>query len=64
MRTFCGIKKYVKLEYKGGVEVNYVNVGYDSTNHYAITSRKGYILIDVGMPGTMKKLVYSLRDKC
>ena len=43
------------------MEVNYVNVGYDSTNYYAITSRKGYILIEVGMPGTMKKLVYSLK---
>ncbi len=45
---------------QGGVEVNYVNVGYDATNYYAIATQKGYILIDVGMPGTTKKLVYSL----
>lgn len=40
--------------------MNCINVGYDSTNYYAIAAQKGYILIDVGMPGTMKKLTYSL----
>ena len=45
---------------QGGIEMNYVNVGYDSTNYYAIATQNGYILIDVGMPGTTKKLVYSL----
>ena len=41
--------------------MNYINVGYDSTNNYAISLGKKYILIDVGMPGTMKKLMYSLK---
>jgi glyoxylase-like metal-dependent hydrolase (beta-lactamase superfamily II) len=40
--------------------VDYVNVGYNSTNYYAIGSQNKYILIDVGMPGTMKKLIHSL----
>lgn len=40
--------------------MNYINVGYDSTNCFAISSQKKYLLIDVGMPSTMQKLIHSL----
>jgi len=33
--------------------MNLVNVGYGSTNYYAISLSKKYLLIDAGMPGTL-----------
>ncbi len=39
--------------------MNWINVGYDSANYYALASPEGYVLIDAGLPGTMKKLMHS-----
>jgi len=43
--------------------VNIVNVGYDSTNYYVIGSGKTRLLVDVGWPGTMGKLLAMLKRK-
>ncbi|GAB2551676.1 MBL fold metallo-hydrolase [Gracilibacillus alcaliphilus] len=32
--------------------MNVVNIGYGSTNYYAVNHQKTYLLIDVGLPGT------------
>ncbi|MCX6093353.1 MAG: MBL fold metallo-hydrolase [Candidatus Bipolaricaulota bacterium] len=40
-----------------------VNVGYRSVNCYALEIDGGYLLIDVGMPGTYGELVSVLRRK-
>jgi endoribonuclease LACTB2 len=37
-----------------------VNVGYASTNYYAITAGRSYLLVDVGWPGTLPKLRHAL----
>jgi ribonuclease/clavin/mitogillin len=37
-----------------------VNVGYASTNYYAITAGRSYLLVDVGFPGTLPKLRHTL----
>jgi glyoxylase-like metal-dependent hydrolase (beta-lactamase superfamily II) len=37
-----------------------VNVGYASTNYYAITAARSYLLVDVGFPGTLPKLRHTL----
>lgn len=37
-----------------------VNVGYASTNYYAITAGRSYLLLDVGFPGTLPKLRHTL----
>ncbi len=37
-----------------------VNVGYASTNYYAITAGPAYLLVDVGFPGTLPKLRHGL----
>jgi glyoxylase-like metal-dependent hydrolase (beta-lactamase superfamily II) len=43
--------------------VNLVNVGYKSVNCYALEIGVGYLLIDVGMPGTYGELVSVLKRK-
>jgi glyoxylase-like metal-dependent hydrolase (beta-lactamase superfamily II) len=43
--------------------MNIVNVGYDSTNYYVIGSGKNRLLVDVGWPGTLGKLLANLRRK-
>ncbi len=43
--------------------MNLVNVGYKSVNCYAIEAGAGYLLIDVGMPGTYGELVSVLQRK-
>jgi glyoxylase-like metal-dependent hydrolase (beta-lactamase superfamily II) len=43
--------------------VNLVNVGYKSVNCYALETGGGYLLIDVGMPGTFGELISVLRRK-
>ena len=43
--------------------MNIVNVGYDSTNYSVLGQASGRILIDVGWPGTLPKLVASLKRK-
>ncbi len=39
---------------------NIVNVGYDSTNYYVIETSATKLLIDVGWPGTLPKLLHAL----
>jgi glyoxylase-like metal-dependent hydrolase (beta-lactamase superfamily II) len=41
--------------------LNIVNVGYDSTNYYVVATDAPRLLIDVGFPGTMPKLLGALR---
>lgn len=41
--------------------LNIVNVGYDSTNYYVIETDKAKLLIDVGWPGTLPKLLHTLK---
>jgi endoribonuclease LACTB2 len=43
--------------------VNIVNVGYDSTNYYVIGSGNSRLLVDVGWPGTLGKLMANLKRK-
>jgi glyoxylase-like metal-dependent hydrolase (beta-lactamase superfamily II) len=43
--------------------MNIVNVGYKSVNCYALEIGGGYLLIDVGMPGTFGELVSILQRK-
>jgi endoribonuclease LACTB2 len=43
--------------------MNIVNVGYDSTNYYVIGSGKNRLLVDVGWPGTIGKLMAMLKRK-
>jgi endoribonuclease LACTB2 len=43
--------------------INIVNVGYDSTNYYVLGASAERLLVDVGMPGTLPKLMASLRRK-
>ena len=43
--------------------MNIVNVGYDSTNYYVIGAGKNRLLVDVGWPGTMGKLLAMLKRK-
>lgn len=37
--------------------MNIVNVGYDSTNYYVLADSKPRLLVDVGWPGTLPKLM-------
>jgi len=41
--------------------LNVVNVGYDSTNYYVIGQGRQRLLVDVGWPGTLPKLLANLR---
>jgi len=43
--------------------MNIVNVGYDSTNYYVLGPANTGLLIDVGRPGTLPKLVATLKRK-
>lgn len=43
--------------------MNIVNVGYDSTNYYVLGPDPARLLVDVGMPGTLPKLLANLRRK-
>jgi len=43
--------------------MNIVNVGYDSTNYYMIGNATTKLLIDVGWPGTLQKLLHALKRK-
>jgi len=43
--------------------MNLVNVGYKSVNCYALEAGAGYLLIDVGMPGTYGEFVSVLKRK-
>lgn len=45
------------------VVVNLVNVGYDSTNYYVVEQNRKRLLVDVGWPGTLPKMLASLRRK-
>ena len=43
--------------------MNIVNVGYDSTNYYVLGNATTKLLIDVGWPGTLPKLLHTLKRK-
>ena len=43
--------------------MNIVNVGYDSTNYYVLGATGKRLLVDVGMPGTLPKLLAMLKRK-
>src|SRR3954463_5329981 len=43
--------------------MNIVNVGYDSTNFYVLGANTNRLLIDVGWPGTLPKLLAMLKRK-
>lgn len=43
--------------------MNIINVGYDSTNYYAIDIHTGKLLVDCGWPGTLPKLSAELKRK-
>jgi glyoxylase-like metal-dependent hydrolase (beta-lactamase superfamily II) len=43
--------------------MNIVNVGYDSTNYYVLGANTDRLLIDVGWPGTLPKLLAVLKRK-
>jgi endoribonuclease LACTB2 len=45
------------------MDMNIVNVGYDSTNYYLLEPDRSGLLIDVGWPGTMPKLLSMLKRK-
>jgi glyoxylase-like metal-dependent hydrolase (beta-lactamase superfamily II) len=43
--------------------MNIVNVGYDSTNYYLLGASTKRLLIDVGWPGTLPRLLAMLKRK-
>jgi ribonuclease/clavin/mitogillin len=43
--------------------MNIVNVGYDATNYYVLEQNRSRLLVDVGWPGTLPKLVATLKRK-
>jgi ribonuclease/clavin/mitogillin len=43
--------------------MNIVNVGYDSTNYYVLGANTNRLLLDVGWPGTLPKLLALLKRK-
>ena len=43
--------------------MNIVNVGYDSTNYYVLGASTNRLLIDVGWPGTLPRLLATLKRK-
>ena len=43
--------------------MNMVNVGYDSTNYYLLEPDTAGLLIDVGWPGTLPRLLIILKRK-
>ncbi|MBB6634902.1 MBL fold metallo-hydrolase [Cohnella thailandensis] len=42
-------------------KIGVVNIGYNSTNYYAIHCNQGYLLIDTGLPGTLEKMMSQFR---
>ena len=42
--------------------MNIVNVGYDSTNYYAIEFKGGKLLVDCGWPGTLPNVEITQND--
>src|SRR5918996_4436679 len=48
---------------KNQLNMNIVNVGYDSTNYYLIESKSGKLLVDCGWPGTLPKFSAELKRK-
>jgi len=45
------------------LKMNIVNVGYQSTNYYAIDITGGKLLVDCGWPGTLPKFLAGLKRK-
>jgi glyoxylase-like metal-dependent hydrolase (beta-lactamase superfamily II) len=43
--------------------MNIVNVGYKSTNYYAIDIKEGRLLVDCGWPGTLPEFTASMKRK-
>jgi glyoxylase-like metal-dependent hydrolase (beta-lactamase superfamily II) len=43
--------------------MNIVNVGYDSTNYYVLGANTNRLLVDIGWPGTLPKLLAILKRK-
>ena len=43
--------------------MTFVNVGYDSTNYYVVGKGKSRLLVDVGWPGTLGKLLAEMKRK-
>jgi glyoxylase-like metal-dependent hydrolase (beta-lactamase superfamily II) len=43
--------------------MNIVNVGYDSTNYYVLGAGANRLMVDVGWPGTLPKLMAMLKRK-
>lgn len=43
--------------------MNIVNVGYDSTNYYVLGPDRARLLLDIGWPGTLAKLLATLKRK-
>lgn len=43
--------------------MNIVNVGYASTNYYAIAIKDGKLLVDCGWPGTLSQFKRVLKQK-
>jgi ribonuclease/clavin/mitogillin len=46
-----------------GTKMNIVNVGYQSTNYYAIDIQGGKLLVDCGWPGTLPQFTKVLQRK-
>lgn len=44
-------------------KMNILNVGYDSTNYYLISQNTNRLLVDVGWPGTLPKLLNIFKRK-
>jgi glyoxylase-like metal-dependent hydrolase (beta-lactamase superfamily II) len=45
------------------LNMNIINVGYDSTNYYLLECKGGKLLIDCGWPGTLPKFMAELKRK-
>ena len=43
--------------------IDIVNAGYDSTNYYVLSASRARLLVDVGWPGTLPKLLGALKRK-
>ena len=43
--------------------MNIVNVGYQSTNYYAMQIKDGKLLVDCGWPGTLPQFTAQLKRK-
>ena len=43
--------------------IDIVNAGYDSTNYYVLGASRARLLVDVGWPGTLPKLLGALKRK-